>query len=101
MERFVLKFLLMKKVIAVCLDQRISQECLNPLTQYFFWPHRDAWEDMKNFIDNNGWISQKDTLNILNTITEVINLWEESSEFKKEDLDKLRFKFPDCLFLGM
>jgi 30S ribosomal protein 3 len=98
MERFVLKFLLLEKVIAVCLDQRISQDRLNPLTEYFFWPQKDAWEDMKKFIDNNDWISQKDTVNILNTITEVINLWEESSEFKKEDLEKLRSKFPDCIF---
>jgi 30S ribosomal protein 3 len=98
MERFVLNFLLLEKVIAVCLDQRISQDRLNPLTEYFFWPQKDAWEDMKKFIDNNDWISQKDTVNILNTITEVINLWEESSEFKKEDLEKLRSKFPDCIF---
>nr|Q9BAC3.1 RecName: Full=Small ribosomal subunit protein cS23; AltName: Full=30S ribosomal protein 3, chloroplastic; Short=PSRP-3 [Euglena mutabilis]AAK27691.1 ycf65 [Euglena mutabilis]ABB02350.1 Ycf65 [Euglena mutabilis]AMD08065.1 putative ribosomal protein 3 [Euglena mutabilis] len=101
MERFVLKFLLIDKVIAVCLDQKISNERLNPLTEYFFWPQRDAWEDMKNFIDNNDWIDPKDAVNILNRITEVINFWEESAQLKKEDIKNLNIKFPDCVFIVM
>ncbi len=101
MEKFVLKFLLIEKVIAVCLDQRVSNERLNPLTEYFFWPQRDAWEDMKNFIDSNDWIGQKDAVTILNRITEVINLWEESTEFKKEDIKTLNAKFPDCIFVAV
>lgn len=101
MERFVLKFLLLDKVIAVCLDQKVSNERLNPLTEYFFWPQRDAWEDMKNFIDNNDWIDSQNAVNILNRITEVINFWEESTELKKEDIKNLQFKFPDCSFIIM
>lgn len=101
MEKFVLKFLLIDKVIAVCLDQKVSNERLNPLTEYFFWPQRDAWEDMKNFIDNNDWIGQKDAVTILNRITEVINFWEESTEFKKEDIKNLNAKFPDCIFVAV
>jgi 30S ribosomal protein 3 len=101
MERFVLKFLLIDKVIAVCLDQKISNERLTPLTEYFFWPQKDAWEDMKNFIDNNDWISPKDAVNILNRITEVINFWEELAELKKEDINNLSVKFPDCIFIAM
>ena len=101
MERFVLKFLLLDKIIAVCLDQRISNERINPLTEYFFWPQRDAWEDMKNFIDSNDWISQKDAVTILNRVTEVINFWEESTELKKEDVKNLSEKFSDCVFISM
>ncbi|EPS73488.1 hypothetical protein M569_01269 [Genlisea aurea] len=101
MEKFILKFLLLNKVIAVCLDQKISNGRLNPLTEYFFWPQRDAWEDMKNFIDCNDWISPKDAIKILNTITEVINFWEESNELKKEDVNNLKIKFPDCVFIAI
>lgn len=98
MERFLVKFLLMKNFLAVCLDQKVSQECFNPLTQYFFWPQKDAWEEMKNFIDNNDWISEKEAIIILNRVTEVINFWEDFPEFKKEDVDNLKLKFSDCFF---
>nr|YP_010700246.1 putative ribosomal protein PSRP-3/Ycf65 [Euglena deses]WCH63390.1 putative ribosomal protein PSRP-3/Ycf65 [Euglena deses] len=100
MDKFVLKFLWLDKSIAVCLDQKISVDRSIPLTEYYFWPQKDAWEEMKNYIEENNWIIQKDAVILLNKITEVINFWQEASLSQKKDFQKLEEKFPDCLFIG-
>nr|YP_010700396.1 putative ribosomal protein PSRP-3/Ycf65 [Phacus arnoldii]WCH63564.1 putative ribosomal protein PSRP-3/Ycf65 [Phacus arnoldii] len=100
MSRFVLKFLWLEKSIAVGLDQRIGEKTC-PLTEYFFWPRSDSWEDMRIDLSLKPWISQNDSILILNQITEVINYWQEKSESsRKKDLQKVKEKFPDCIFIG-
>lgn len=99
MERFILKFLWLDKSIAVCLDQKIGGRT-SPLTEYFFWPQKDAWEEMKNFLEKRPWISQNDSILILNQVTEVINCWQDKDSFSKKDFNKLREKFPNSLFIG-
>lgn len=99
MENFVLKFLWLEKSIAVSLDQRVGDKT-SPLTEYFFWPQRDAWEEMKNFLEGKTWISQSTSILLLNQITEVINFWQEKDNLNKRDIFKVREKFPSCLFVG-
>lgn len=99
MNKLVLKFLWLEKSIAVCLDQKIGSRT-TPLTEYYFWPQKDAWEEMKNFLENKSWINENDSILLLNRITEVINCWQEKDPVNKVDFNKLRDSFPDCLFLG-
>lgn len=100
MNKIVLKFLWSDKTIGVCLDRKIGFDYSSPLTEYFFWPQRDSWEDVKNYIDANSWISQKEAIFILNKLTEIINYWQENSNLEDKDINFLRSKFPDCLFIG-
>ena len=50
MNKFVLKFLWLEKSIAVALDQQIGFNT-SPITEYFFWPRKDAWEELKNELE--------------------------------------------------
>ena len=96
MNKFVLKFLWLEKSIAVALDQQIGFNT-SPITEYFFWPRKDAWEELKNELETKLWIDQNEAIVILNQTTEVINYWQEETT---HDLNKAREKFPECLFIG-
>jgi 30S ribosomal protein 3 len=96
MERFVLKFLWLDKNIGVSLDQRVGDKIM-PLTEFFFWPQKDAWEEMKFYLESKDWILQSESIYLLNQITEVINSWQQTSN---KDFSKLKEQFPDIIFVG-
>lgn len=100
-KKLILKFLWLEKSIAVCLDQKIG-ESITPLTEFFFWPQKDAWEEMKNFLESQPWITQVDSVSLLNQITEVINFWQErdSSVMDKKNISLLKEKYPNILVVG-
>jgi 30S ribosomal protein 3 len=100
MKVFVLKFLWLQKSIAVSLDQKFADNSTTPLTEFFFWPQHDAWEEMKLFLESKPWVNPDEAVVLLNQITEVINEWQEKSEFYAKDLNMLRIKFPSCIFVG-
>ena len=99
MSRFVLKFLWLDKSIAVALDQRISDK-LDPITEYFFWPRRDAWEEMRVDLATKPWVNPSEAVILLNHVTEVINYWQENNSSDEINLSKVREKFRDCIFIG-
>jgi len=93
-----LKFLWLEKNIAVCVDQVLKKDNFSPMTEYFFWPRKDAWEELKEALDAKPWVSERDAVLLLNRTTEVINFWQE--EGVKHTLSEAREKFPDCEFIG-
>lgn len=99
MKQLNLKFLWLEKSIAVALDQRISDRS-TPLTEFFFWPQTDAWEEVKSFLEKSTWVDQNDSVVLLNQLTEVINEWQEKSDAAKVDFVTLRNKFPNSIFIG-
>lgn len=99
MGKFILKFLWLKKSIAVGLDQRVGDRT-TPLTEFFFWPQCDAWEEMKNFLESKSWINQNDSIVLLNLLTEVVNEWQSSPSRSPEEISLLKEKFSDVLFVG-
>lgn len=99
MQKFVLKFLWLEKSIAVGLDQKIGEKT-TPITEFFFWPRKDAWEELKIELEMKPWISQTESINLLNQTTEVINFWQEETEEDRKEMNKVKEKFPDCLFIG-
>nr|AST09066.1 putative ribosomal protein 3 [Eutreptiella pomquetensis] len=99
MNKYVLKFLWLEKSIAVALDQQIGENT-SPITEYFFWPRKDAWEELKTELEKKPWISQNEAIVLLNQTTEVINYWQEENGTNRRDLQKAKSKFPECLFIG-
>ncbi|KAL3341317.1 hypothetical protein AABB24_025725 [Solanum stoloniferum] len=76
--RLVLKFMWMEKNIGISLDQVIPGHGTIPLSPYYFWPRKDAWEELKVMLESKPWISQKQTIILLNQATDIINLWQQS-----------------------
>ncbi|CAI9110691.1 OLC1v1010759C1 [Oldenlandia corymbosa var. corymbosa] len=76
--RLVLKFIWMQKNIGISIDQVIPGYGTIPLSPYYFWPRKDAWEELKTLLEGKPWISQKQIVILLNQATDIINLWQES-----------------------
>ncbi|XP_068667157.1 small ribosomal subunit protein cS23-like [Aristolochia californica] len=76
--RLVLKFIWMEKNIGLALDQVIPGHGTVPLSPYYFWPRKDAWEELKSKLESKPWISQKRMIILLNQATDIINLWQQS-----------------------
>ncbi|XP_057853493.1 small ribosomal subunit protein cS23 [Cryptomeria japonica] len=77
-QRLVLKFIWMEKNIGLALDQLIPGHGTVPLSPYYFWPRKDAWEELKAALESKPWISPKRTIILLNQATDIINLWQQS-----------------------
>lgn len=94
-----LKFLWFgQKGIGVALDQCFLNRTI-PVTEYFFWPKSDAWDDMRVSLKTTSWITQNELVLILNQLTEVINFWQEKSDLSSDSFDVIKSKFPDCEFI--
>ncbi|KAJ6429768.1 hypothetical protein OIU84_021214 [Salix udensis] len=77
--RLVLKFVWMEKNIGLALDQVIPWTWHCPVESLlFFWPRKDAWEELKTTLESKPWISQKKMIILLNQATDIINLWQQS-----------------------
>jgi hypothetical protein len=57
--RYSLCFLWLDKNIAVAVDQVFSKGQRSPITEYFIWPRRDAWEELKVALEAKSWIAEK------------------------------------------
>jgi 30S ribosomal protein 3 len=56
----------LEKNIGIALDQVVPGHGTIPLSPYFFWPRKDAWEQLKTII-------------LLNQATDIINLWQQNA----------------------
>ena len=64
----VLKFIWMEKNIGIALDQMVPGFGSIPLSPYYFWPRKDAWEELRAKLEEKEWISQKQMIILLNII---------------------------------
>ncbi|KAJ8428256.1 hypothetical protein Cgig2_011936 [Carnegiea gigantea] len=78
--RIVLKFIWMKKNIGLSLNQVIRGHGTIPLSPYYFWPRKDAWEELKALLESRPWISHNQMIILLNQATDIINLWQERGD---------------------
>ena len=99
-SHFKLNFLWMDRNVAVSVDQVLPSGGTTPVTEYYFWPRTDAWEELRQSLDGKSWINQADRVLLLNRTTEVINFWQDEDDHG-HSLGEARDKFPDCTFSGI
>ena len=97
MGKIVLRVLWLEKTIGIALDQSAGKSTY-PMTEYFFWPRKDTWVELKSCFDTYTWIDNADAVDLLNQTTELIQLWQEDE--KKSSFEKMQEKYPDCIFSG-
>jgi 30S ribosomal protein 3 len=92
-----LNFLWLEKNIGVAVDQVFGRGQRSPVTEFFFWPRKDAWEELKASLEGKAWIGEREKVLLLNQCTEVINYWQDET---KHSLSEAQEKFPDCKLQG-
>lgn len=97
-ERFSLNFLWLERNIGVAVDHCYGKGQKSPLTEYYFWPRTDAWEELKASLEGKPWVGERDKVLLLNQTTEVINFWQD--EETKHTMADARVAFANCKFDG-
>ena len=73
-----------------------ARDARSPLTEFYMWPRKDAWEELKTALEARPWVPERERVLLLNRATEVINFWQD--EGAKHTVDDARAAFPDCTF---
>lgn len=70
-----------KNKLGIGIDQIQLEEQI-PLTNYFFWPKIDIWDQIRAELKTKPWISDQIKAELLNSTAVIVNQWQISSEKK-------------------
>lgn len=84
MKKLKLQILWLDDKVGFSVNQITSQTQL-PITRYYFWPVTDAWEQLKLDLGSKPWFSNADQIQLLNLVSETINVWQNSRSLKPKD----------------
>ena len=93
-----LKVLWLKNSLGLGIDQANIKHQF-PLTQYYFWPKTEAWEQLKSDLDSKPWIRKKEKINILNLSADIMNYWRQRRN--TESLEVVKNSFFEVDFIEL
>lgn len=53
---------------------------VSPLTEFFFWPRKDAWEELRLALEARPWISERDKVCALESVCVCVLCRKEGGE---------------------
>jgi 30S ribosomal protein 3 len=87
-----------KNSLGLAIDQTVLKQSYF-LTQYYFWPKTEAWEQLKLELASKSWIPESEKIKILNLVAEIMNYWRESRN--RESLETLIKTFSNVNFVEL
>lgn len=94
-----LNVLWLEKSIGLAVDQVLGkQEQKAPVTEFFFWPKGDAWEQLNVALESKKWVDSRNRVLLMNQATDIINFWQE--EDRKTTIEDARARYPNVFFQG-
>jgi 30S ribosomal protein 3 len=91
-----LKILWAKNFLGLSIDQVSTRHNL-PITNYYFWPKTEAWEQLKIELGLKPWVEEKEKIKILNLAAEVMNFWRANRN--TETVETVITRFSDANFV--
>ena len=75
--RFKLNILWLENELGIAIYQIQAGEQI-PLTDYFFWPKSDTWDQIRQELETKPWILTKEKAQLLNATATIMNEWQNS-----------------------
>lgn len=100
MTNMCLKVLWLESSISFAIDQGLGDKTI-PLTDFYSWPKKDSWFLLKCDLERFTWVSESETVLMLNTVTNIINDWQLSSDLGSLKVTNLKNKYPGVFFIGV
>ena len=97
-QQLKLKVLWLKNVLGLAIDQTVIKQSY-PLTQYYFWPRTEAWDQLKLELDSKPWLSEKEKIIILNLATDIITHWRTNRN--ADAVNKIANTFSEAAFVDL
>jgi 30S ribosomal protein 3 len=97
-QQLKLKVLWLKNVLGLALDQKVIKQSY-PLTQYYFWPRTEAWDQLKLELDSKPWLSEKEKISTLNLATDIISHWRTNRN--TDAVQKVANNFSEAVFVDL
>ena len=91
-----LKILWANNFLGLSIDQVSTRHNL-PITNYYFWPKTEAWEQLKIELGLKPWLEEKEKIKILNLAAEVMNFWRANRN--TETVETVITRFSDANFV--
>jgi len=97
-QQLKLKVLWLKNVLGLAIDQKVIKQSY-PLTQYYFWPRTEAWDQLKLELDSKPWLSEKEKISTLNLATDIISHWRTNRN--TDAVQKVANNFSEAVFVDL
>ena len=81
-QRFGFRLVWGENSIGIAIDE-IFLTAPSLITNYYYWPQTDAWEQIRLDLETKIWIPKDEQRKILNTITEILNSWKKNTNPKE------------------
>jgi len=94
-----LKVLWFKNCLGLAIDQTSTNHQFQ-LTNYYFWPKTEAWEQLKIELSLKSWISVEEKIRILNLTSEVMNFWHRNRQMESFEMFQNQKYFKDILLVN-